>query len=158
MVASRNVISNRAFNKIAHEWAQLTLNLQSSQVLNFYWSFQVYDQNWLGGKSSCCRFSFSAVRNPITKATDYVTLDFYFHILVVFPPLAMRIFRCFSSHDSRPKISTNDLRLRMTKVFPEWQEKASDASAADWRYQTHVKLSYFSRVLIRLFSGLKILV
>ena len=103
------------------------------------------------------KYSHKHLRNPITKATDYVTLDFSFHILVFFPPLAMRIFGCFSSHDSRPKISTNDLRLRMTKVFPEWQEKASDTSAADWRYQTHVKLSYFSRVLIRLFSGLEIL-
>ena len=70
----------------------------------------------------------------------------------------MTIFQRFSSHDPRRKISTNYLRLRMTKVFTEWHEEASDVSAAHWRYQTHVKLSYFSRVLIRLFSELEILV
>ena len=37
--------------------------------------------------------------------------------------------------------------------------KASDVSAADWRYQTHVKkYRNFSRVLSWLFSGLEILV
>lgn len=120
MVTSRDVISIRVFNKKAHEWAWLTFNLQSSQVLNFYWSFQVHGENRLSGKSSCYRFSFSAVRNAISKATDYVTFGFFFRILVVFPPLAMRIFQVFSSHDLRWKISTNYLRFRMTKVFTEW--------------------------------------
>ena len=143
MVTGGDVIYIRAFNKKAHEWARLTLYLQSSQVLNFYWSFQVHGENRLTGKSSCYRFSFSAVRNFISKATDYVTFDFFFRILVVFPPLAMRIFQFFSNHDPRRKISTNYLRLRMTKVFTEWHEEASDVSAADWRYQTDVKLSYF---------------
>ena len=37
--------------------------------------------------------------------------------------------------------------------------KASDVSAADWRYQTHgKKYRIFSRVLLRLFLGLTILV
>ena len=35
--------------------------------------------------------------------------------------------------------------------------KASDVSAADWRYQTLEKILYFSRVLLRLFSILEIL-
>ena len=38
-------------------------------------------------------------------------------------------------------------------------QKASNMSAADWRYQTHVrKYDIFSPVLSRLFSGLEILV
>ena len=38
------------------------------------------------------------------------------------------------------------------------ERKASDVSAADWRYQTHVKKTrIFSRVLLRLFLGLEIL-
>ena len=38
-------------------------------------------------------------------------------------------------------------------------QKARDVSAADWRYQTHMKkYDIFSRVLLRLFLGLKILV
>ena len=37
--------------------------------------------------------------------------------------------------------------------------KASDVLTADWRYQRHVKkYRIFSRVLLRLFSGLEILV
>ena len=35
-------------------------------------------------KSSSCRFSFSAARNAITKATEYVTHGFSFRILVFF--------------------------------------------------------------------------
>ena len=34
------------------------------------------------GKSSSCRFSFSATRKAITKVTEYVTLGFSFRILV----------------------------------------------------------------------------
>ena len=59
------------------------------------------------GKSSCIRFSFSATRNFITKATEYITFGFSFHIL--FLPLigkfechclpAIQIFQCFSSHN-----------------------------------------------------------
>ena len=37
------------------------------------------------GKSSSCWFSFSAGRNSITKATEYVTFGFSFRILVFFP-------------------------------------------------------------------------
>ena len=38
-----------------------------------------------GGKSSICRFSFSAARNANTKATEYVTFGFPFCILVFSP-------------------------------------------------------------------------
>ena len=37
------------------------------------------------GKSSCGRFSFSAARNAIAKATKYVSFGFSFRILVFFP-------------------------------------------------------------------------
>ena len=36
------------------------------------------------GKSSSCRFSFSAERNANTKATEYATFGFSFSILVFF--------------------------------------------------------------------------
>ena len=36
------------------------------------------------GKSSSCRFSFSAERNVNTKATEYATFGFSFSILVFF--------------------------------------------------------------------------
>ena len=36
-------------------------------------------------KSSSSRFSFSAARNAITKATEYVPLGFSFRVLVFFP-------------------------------------------------------------------------
>ena len=38
----------------------------------------------VSGKSSSCRFSFSAERNANTKATEYVTFGFSFSILVFF--------------------------------------------------------------------------
>ena len=37
------------------------------------------------GKSSSCWFSFSAARNAITKAAEYVTFGFNFPMLVFFP-------------------------------------------------------------------------
>ena len=37
------------------------------------------------GKSWSCWFSFSAARNAITKATEYVFFRFCFRILVFFP-------------------------------------------------------------------------
>ena len=39
------------------------------------------------GKSSSCQFSFSAVRNANTKATEYVTFGFSFTINIGFLPL-----------------------------------------------------------------------
>ena len=42
-------------------------------------------QKSASGKSSSCRFSFSAERNTDTKATKYVTFGFSFSILVFFP-------------------------------------------------------------------------
>ena len=38
-----------------------------------------------GGKSSSCRFSFSAERNTDTKAAEYVNFGFSFSILVFLP-------------------------------------------------------------------------
>ena len=59
------------------------------------------------GKYFSCRFSFSAERNPNTKATEYVTFGFSFGFLPLlrtFEPhslSAIRIFSCFSRHNSR---------------------------------------------------------
>ena len=48
--------------------------------------------------------------------------------------------------------------LPLTNQPDRVARKVSDVSAADWRYQTHVKkYDFFSRVLLRLFSGLEIL-
>ena len=62
------------------------------------------------------------------------------------------------------KILTNDLVYRIVKALPFINQpdrvvrKANYVSAADWRYQTHVKkYDIFSRVLLRLFAGLEIL-
>ena len=46
------------------------------------------------GKSSSCRFSFSAERNANTKATEYVTFGFSFSILVFF--LSMKVWTSLS--------------------------------------------------------------
>ena len=50
----------------------------------------------------------------------------------------------------------------MVKVLPflhqhdEVARKAINVSAVDWRYQTHKIVSYFSRVLLRIFKVLEI--
>ena len=64
----------------------LIFNRQSCQLLHLVLS----DRRNLSGtlpKSTCgksfsCRLSFSAARNAITKATEYVTFGFCFHIFV----------------------------------------------------------------------------
>ena len=116
------------------------------------------------GKSSSCWFSFSAEGNAITKATEYVTFGFSFRILVFLSFLGkfdrhclkvIRILRIFSGHNP-----TNDLELITVKALPFIHQpdrvarKASDARAADWRYQTHVKkYRIFSRVFTALFRA-----
>ena len=112
-------------------------------------------------KSSSYWFSFSAMRSAITKATEYVTFGFSSHREKFERHClwAIRIFQCFNSHNPKKSL-TNDLGLRMVKALPDRvARKASDVSAADWRCQTQVKrYRIFSRVLLRLFSGLEILV
>ena len=64
------------------------LKTQNSQVLGRYLPekeiFQVSGQTRPVASSSC-RFSFSAARNAITKAAEYVTFGFSFRILIFFP-------------------------------------------------------------------------
>ena len=67
----------------------------------------------------------------------------------------IRILRIFSGHNP-----TNDLELITVKALPFIHQpdrvarKASDARAADWRYQTHVKkYRIFSRVFTALFRA-----
>ena len=58
------------------------------------------------GKSSSCRFSFSAARNAITKATEYVAFGFFFSHFGFLPLqemferhclLGTRIFQCLAA-------------------------------------------------------------
>ena len=87
-----------------------------------------------GGKSSICRFSFSAARNANTKATEYVTFGFSFCTLV-FPLLekfephclsAIRIFQCFNRH--------NLWKFRQPTLYWEsWRLCRSFINLTEWR-------------------------
>ena len=62
----------------------------------------------------------------------------------------MRIFKCFSSRqseaenfDKRSSIKNDEGTQRMARKL-----KTNEVVAADLRYQTHVKLSYFSRCIV----------
>ena len=55
-----------------------TLSLPTEEI------FQV-TAKWACGKFSSRRFSLSAARNAVTKATKYITFGFSFRILVFFP-------------------------------------------------------------------------
>ena len=72
--------------------------LLNSSLVSYRVKYQVYRNTWslptenlsdtwsksAYGKSSSCRFSFSAVGNTITKATEYVTFGFSFRLLFFF--------------------------------------------------------------------------
>ena len=117
------------------------------------------------GKSSSCRFSFSAERNANAKATEYVTFDFSSPFRKVWTSLSISdtdFFLCLAVRirDSFDK----QLVLRIVKALlfihqlDRAAPKASDVAAADWLYQdTWKNTMFFSRVLVRLFSGPDIL-
>ena len=122
------------------------------------------------GKASSCRFSSSAARNVITKATEYITFGFPFRILVfsafkeslnvAVSDTDFSVFKQLQSeHDP-----TNNLGLRMVMALrfvhqpDRVARKASDVSSADWGYLIHVKnILFFHVCCLRLSSGLKIL-
>ena len=94
-------------------------------------------------------FVFSREKNSTTKATEYVFFCFFFSV------------SWFSSLSSK---SLNITVCKTVKASPLFHQadrlarNASDVSAADWRYQTQVKkYDIFLSVLLRLFSGLEIL-
>ena len=110
------------------------------------------------GKSSRSWFSFSATRNSITKATEYITFGFFFSHFVFSPYRKVWVSLSASNTDfsvffQSEKILTDNLGLRMVA------QKASNVSAANRQYQTHRrKYCIFSPVMLWLFSGLEILV
>ena len=100
------------------------------------------------GKSSSCRFSFSAERNANIKATEYATFGFSFSILVFFPfqeSLNLIVCQQYGFFSVLAAIiresSDKQLVLRIVKALPfihqpdQVAPKASDVSAADWLYQ-----------------------
>ena len=118
-----------------------------------------------------CWFSFSALINSITKATEFVTFVFLSVFWFSSPsrkawtPLSESDtdFSAFlaaiirKKSDKRPWIENGE---SFAVHWPDREaRKASDVSATDWRYYTHVKkYNIFSSVLLRLFSGQEILV
>ena len=93
------------------------------------------------GKSSNCRFSFSAERNANTKATEYVTFGFSLSIMVFFPLLRKFEPHCLSTIRNFSRFSSDKkLVFRIVKALPFIHQpdrvvpKASDVSAADWLY------------------------
>ena len=72
---------------------------------------------------------------------------------------AIWIFQRFSCHIARKFRQTKVKALSFVHQRDQVARKASDMSAADWRYQTQVKkFRIFSHVLLRLFLGLEILI
>ena len=103
------------------------------------------------GQSSSCRFSFSAARNSITKATEYLSVFFLYFGFLAFCLGKFESDTDFSGFESQysKKISRNYLGLRMVKASPfihqpdRVERKANDVSAAVWRYQKHVKKIWY---------------
>ena len=119
------------------------------------------------GKSSSCRFSFSAKRNANTEAAEYLTFDFSFSILFSSPSrkvwalLSVSDTDFFSRHNSRI-LETNSL------YWESWRLCRSFTNLTEWRQgrvtfqqlfsyiNTRKKKRYFFSVLLQLFSGLEI--
>ena len=116
------------------------------------------------GKSSRCRFSFLAARIRNFRIRNF---RFSFSFNGFLPLLgkferhclwAIRIFQCFSCRNRK--------KFRRTTLYYEsWRLYRSFINLTEWRQrgvtcqQSHVKkYRIFSRVLLRLFSGLEILV
>ena len=118
-----------------------------------------------------CWFSFSAPINSITKATEFVT--FVFLSVFWFSSPSRKAWTPLSESDTDFSVFLAAIIRKKSDKRPwiengesfavHWPDrearKASDVSATDWRYYTHVKkYNIFSSVLLRLFSGLEILV
>ena len=104
------------------------------------------------GKSSNCRFSFSAERNANTKATEYVNFGFSFSKLVFSPfyeSLNLTVCHRYGFFGVLAAIiresSDKQLVLKIVKALlfihqPDGvAPNTSDVSAADWLYQ-HIVL------------------
>ena len=102
----------------------------------------------VSGKSSSCRFSFSAERDANTKATEYVTFGFSLSILVFFSfqkSLNLIVCQRYGFYSVLAAIiresSDKQLVLGIVKALlfihqpDQVAPKASDVSAADWLYQ-----------------------
>ena len=104
------------------------------------------------GKSSSFRFSFSAARNDINKAPQYVTLGFSFRIW-------------FSSPSTKHNLKNNH-RLRMVKTLPFTHQpvrvarKASECQqlTGDMKQTWKISHFFFPGALLQLFLGLQIFV
>ena len=114
------------------------------------------------GKSSSCRFSFSAKRNANTKATEFVTFGFSFSILVFFPFLeSLNLAVCqrygfFSRHKSRI-LKINNLyweSWRLCRSFInliEWRQRRVTCQQLIAYINTREKIRYFFTCVVTAF-------
>ena len=81
-------LDEKCVETIQNQIMGVIFNIQNSQAV--IWFLPTEKSFRYMGKSACgksfnCRFSSLATRNAISKATEYVTFGFYFHILVFSP-------------------------------------------------------------------------
>ena len=117
------------------------------------------------GKSFSCGFSCSDARNATIKATEYVTFDFSFRILVLFPlqeilnVTVSKKYEFFSVLAAKIRENFDKLPwIESGEDLIKWRERRvmRQQLIGDITYAQNVRI--FSRVLLRLFSGLEILV
>ena len=123
-----------------------------------------YKKKSFSGKSSSCRFSFSAARNANTKATEYVTFGFSFCTLV-FPLLekfephclsAIRIFQCFNRHNlwkfRQPTLYWESWRLCRSFInLTEWRQRRVTCQQLIGYINTREKIRYFFTCVVTAF-------
>ena len=109
-------------------------------------------QKSASGKSSSCRFSFSAERNANTKATEYVTFGFSFVYWFFFP--SRKVWTSLSVSD------TDFFCIENCESFAIHSSPWPSGAKGEWRVSSWLAIStqvkkydIFSRVLLRLFLG-----
>ena len=147
-------------------------NLQNSHLLTLPRPteevFQVNGQNRpVANLRSSCRFSFSAERNFNTKATEQATFGFYFSVLVFFlfqeslNHIVCQRYGFFSVLAAIIRESSEKQHvLRIVKAccsfisLTEWrQRRVTYKQLISYINTLGKKSTFFSRVLLRLFSG-----
>ena len=136
--------------KAQHEKCFGTLQKQTMGIIFNIQNWRIHSQNRPVANLPVADFRFSAARKiPPPKLLNTYFSVFFFSV------------SWFSSLSSK---SLNITVCKTVKASPLFHQadrlarNASDVSAADWRYQTQVKkYDIFLSVLLRLFSGLEIL-
>lgn len=134
-----------------------------------YWERIIHWRAYIGNFSSSVQLDISRVREENKCDSESKTRKAW-ERKISYLPTTMYYFVYYMNTiglywQEKSTLTRNDLGLRIVNGLPFIQrpervaKKASDVSAADWRYQTHVKnYLYYTHAQLKLFPRMVILV